>query len=531
MVDINSMAYEAAMKFASKLANEELGLFEWALKFCPHFIFRQPSENFHKPLCRTFDTLKPGANMVIICPRGYAKSTWAQMKILKSLCEATEPYTLLIMDSTEQAEQSLKVVREELETNERIREAYAQNIYRGPVWNNKEIITSGGCCVQALGTGKKVRGRRYKQHRPSLVILDDPQNDEQVETPGQRGKDWRWLQKAVMKCGDRYTKFVIIGTVLHKDCLVCKAERQPNFTVIRYRALLKWPQRMDLWTEWAQLYTNGDVEEVNGAKTRSSVAADEFYDTYKEEMDKGAVLLWAEKESLEHLMKEWASDPVSFMSEKQNESFDPTNCEFDPAWVSEDREGIWYDDVAIFNRMEKVTVGYVDWSKGKETKRADYTSVIILHFDGKNAYVECDIQKLPVSIVCENIVGWDQQVNFVAFGTETTGFQSLAADDLKEAAERSNRLEFINNIILFDNQIKKTIRIARLSSWLQRGFFKFKRNCPYTMELIGQILEFPNPNAHDDGPDALEGALRTLNNVIYYDEDDGDPEEMIGSVA
>lgn len=530
-MNVGEMLKEAAVKYASRINNENRGLYEWAMEYCPHFIFREPSERFHKPLCTTYDTIKDGQNVAIICPRGYAKSTWTQIFIMKCICEKLEPYILLIMDSSEQAEQSLGVIREELETNTKMKEDYGDSILKGGSWNNREIITSGGICVQALGRGKKVRGRRYKQHRPSLVILDDPDNDESVETPGQRSKAWNWFQKAVMKCGDTYTKFIIIGTVLHKECMVCRAENLPSFIAIRYRAIISWPTNFHLWEKWIDLYTNGEQIRVDGSVSRSSVQADEFYDTYKEEMDEGAAVLWEQKESLEDLMRQYAEDRVSFMSEKQNESFDPSKCEFDPEWLSEERSEIWYDSIEEFSRKGVVSVGYVDWAKGKETKRADYSAVIILHFDGYNAYIEADIQKNPVNLTCNNIIGWHKQVNFDAFGTETTGFQHLAAEDLADAAENENREDFLDILLMMDNQIKKSVRIARLSSWLQRGFFKFKRNCRFTEELISELLEYPNPNAHDDGPDALEGALRVLHRLVVDEDEEEGNEHIVGHVA
>lgn len=528
-MNIGEMAREAALKYAKRIKNDDMELFEWAMEYVPHFVFREPSERFHKPLCKTYDTVKEGQNIVIICPRGYAKSTWTQIWIMKCICEKSEPYILLIMDSSEQAEQSLGVIREELETNQKLKETYGAAILKGGTWCNRELITAGGICVQALGRGKKVRGRRYKQHRPSLVILDDPDNDESVETPGQRAKAWAWFQKAVMKCGDTYTKFILIGTVLHKECMVCKAERLPSFITIRYRAIIVWPKNMHLWEQWSELYTNGEQIRIDGSVSRSSVQADEFYDTHKDEMEEGAEVLWAEKESLEDLMKQYAEDRVSFMSEKQNESFDPSKCEFDPTWLLPERSEIWYDSIEEFTRKGVISVGYVDWAKGKETKRSDYSAIIILHFDGVHAYIEADIQKNPVNLTANNIIGWHKQVRFTAFGTETTGFQHLAAEDLADAARAQHSEDFLNVLMMMDNQIKKSVRIARLASWLQRGFFKFKRNCTFTEELISELLEYPNPNAHDDGPDALEGALRVLHQLVI---DDGalHEEQIMGSV-
>lgn len=67
------------------------------------------------------------------------------------------------------------------------------------------ILLSNGCKIEALGAGKKIRGRRHKQWRPDLILCDDLENDENVNTPEQRRKLRNWFYKAVSKAGDTYT--------------------------------------------------------------------------------------------------------------------------------------------------------------------------------------------------------------------------------------------------------------------------------------------------------------------------------------
>jgi len=532
---IGDMLKEMCHKQALKVDARHMSLLEWSLEYCDHFIFREPSELFHVPLCSIMDNLKGGDNTLVICPRGYAKSTWSQIGIMRDICELRERYILLIMDTTEQATQSLKTIREELESNQKLKATYGDRIAKGLVWNNNEIITKAGICVQALGTGKGIRGRRFRQHRPTKIVLDDPQNDESVETAGQRDKDWRWVTKALLPCGETgITKVFIIGTVLHKECIVCKCERLPSFKTIKYQALVEWPKNMDMWNEWRDIYLNSPIEKHDGALVRSRVRANEYYDTYREKMDEGAILLWPQKETLEDLMCQWAEDEASFLSEKQNQSFNPELCEFDPAWFSESRTSIWYDDVAEINKKPHISVGFVDWSKGKQTKKDDYTAVIILHYDGTRAYVEADIQKNPVNITVEHIIEWHKVVGFEAFGCEMQGFQFLAKEDIEAEVEKQNLYFPITPIE--NGNTKKEVRIARLANWFKRGFFVFHKHCRHTQMLLDQILDFPG-RSHDDGPDALEGALRILWMVLQEQGTggigggyEGDVEETVGYI-
>jgi predicted phage terminase large subunit-like protein len=56
----------------------------------------------------------------------------------------------------------------------------------------------------------------------------------------------------------------------------------------------------------------------------------------------------------------------------------------------------------------------------------------------------------------------------------------------------------------------KETRISRLSSWVERGQIRFCRGQGNQDLLIEQLLYFPSRTVHDDGPDALEGAISLL---------------------
>src|SRR5687767_10330006 len=60
-----------------------------------------------------------------------------------------------------------------------------------------------------------------------------------------------------------------------------------------------------------------------------------------------------------------------------------------------------------------------------------------------------------------------------------------------------------------DNRLNKQVRIRRLTPWLARREIRFKANSPGARLLVEQLRDFPNAD-HDDGPDALEIALRVV---------------------
>lgn len=533
MLDIGAQFKRMLMQEAAASSAKEQSLLEWAHRFCPEFLFRGISERFHRPLCDTYDTLKEGDKTLIIVPRGNAKTTWTQLMVLRAICERTEPYIILVSDSSDQAEKILSAIKNILMENERIKQVYGDVIQPGPIWSMAQIITKGGVSVDAVGKGKKIRGRRYKQWRPTLIILDDPQNEADAESPSQMEKDWRWFVAALTYAGDDYTKFVVIGTMLDKRCIVGQCEKLPSFTTFRYKAVIKWPRRMEYWNEWKELYLSSPVIDQEGKRIRDDSASKTFYALNRELMDEGAEVLWQEKESLYELMCMWSENPASFMAEKQNEPFDPSKSEFSYEWFAESRTSVWYDDVAEFERQEHFSVGFIDWAHGKETKRGDYTAKIVLHFTGTCCYVEADINKIPVTQAVEDVVQWHKIVNFALFGCEAQGFQKLANSDIVDACEEQD-VDPSFLVPIENGNTPKKVRIARLSTYLKRGFYKFRRNCPHTTLLIDQLLSFPNPREHDDGPDALEGATRVLYMVLSDSGMTGmgtSSDEIIGKIS
>jgi predicted phage terminase large subunit-like protein len=62
------------------------------------------------------------------------------------------------------------------------------------------------------------------------------------------------------------------------------------------------------------------------------------------------------------------------------------------------------------------------------------------------------------------------------------------------------------------NTRNKVVRIRRLGLYFGRGQVRF-RNTRGTRLLVDQLRDFPNAE-HDDGPDALELAVRRLELLV-----------------
>jgi len=81
-------------------------------------------------------------------------------------------------------------------------------------------------------------------------------------------------------------------------------------------------------------------------------------------------------------------------------------------------------------------------------------------------------------------------------------------DDIKQAAAKAGVPIPLYTI---DNRIKKELRILRLTPYLSQGLLRFRGGSKGAELLVDQMRNFSianTPDIHDDGPDALEMAMR-----------------------
>ncbi len=80
-----------------------------------------------------------------------------------------------------------------------------------------------------------------------------------------------------MNAGDPDTNTVVLGTALHRECIVCRLQQTPGWRVKVFKSIEQWPARMDLWREWENiLFDYADLDRE--AKARA------FYEANREMM-------------------------------------------------------------------------------------------------------------------------------------------------------------------------------------------------------------------------------------------------------
>lgn len=156
-------------------------------------------------------------------PRGHAKSTAVTHSFtLANVCFRSAQHVLLVSDTEGQAADFLRDIKTELLENDMLRQAF--QIERFIRDRETEVVvrcTDGHQFrIIAKGSEQKLRGTKWRNRRPDLIICDDLENDEIVMNEERRDKFRRWFYNALLPCGSTKCRIRVVGTILHLDSLL-----------------------------------------------------------------------------------------------------------------------------------------------------------------------------------------------------------------------------------------------------------------------------------------------------------------------
>ena len=258
---------------------------------------------------------------------------------------------------------------------------------------------------------------------------------------------------------------------------------------------MKLPIRQDLWDEWRVRYRNLSIDPLQ----RQSLAR-AFYEAQRNEMDRGAELLWPEKEPLYDLM-EWQENKgeTAFEAEKQGNAAATGATEFRNDLFS---GSIWFD------AWPELTIKALalDPSKGSN-ERNDYSAFVWggMAADG-NIYVDADIARRDASQIVSDGLRIYRSFLPYSFGIESVMFQQLFSQIFRSEAARQGFLLSLTEIYPHE---QKLVRIRQLTPYLNQGRIKFRAGSRGSELLVDQLKWFPT-GQHDDGPDALQMMFELL---------------------
>jgi len=461
------------IKIKKKLRKDRKFFFEFILG---HYIKTDGINQLHS---EWFDLLSTERKLGIIAPRGHAKSTIINIADnLFDICNGYEPYIVIFSDTPEQATEHLGAMVEELEGNERILEFYGELYTARQVgnklkekWTQSAIITNNGVKVEAKGWRSKTRGMRWKEYRPSKIVIDDIENDEDVMSTLMRTKLKATFEKKILNLGEPEAKYRFVGTILHFDSLLQNEFKAPR----------------EGWT-W------------------------KMYKAYKDNSEP----LWPEwwtRERLEARRREIGEIP--FNQEFMNNPLDPSTQIFKP--------------VEFYESVDLTMVecyGYIDLAIS-EKETADYTSIVTIgkhKVTGKLYVIEPVRMRGSISEQLQRVFDMNLKYHYKTFGVESVAYQKAFAQVLKEKSSEKKIYIPVIEVMIDKDKVRRAIEIT---PHVENGTVLF--NASY-QEFMAELVQFPKAD-HDDYVDAFVGAMKialqsaigsysvsTMGNSIYPKE-------------
>jgi predicted phage terminase large subunit-like protein len=209
--------------------------------------------------------------VAIAAPRRHAKSTAVTLAYtLACVLFRNKQYVLIVSDTISQATQFLQDLRKELIDNDKVIDLFKiKDLVKD---TEEDIIVE---ChdghqfrISAKGSEQKLRGLKWNNKRPDLIVGDDLENDEIVMNKDRRDKFKRWFYGALVPSLSVVGQIRIVGTILHDDSLLnnfmpkeyktttvveplktYSKDKEANWLAIKYRAhtddigLILWPAR------------------------------------------------------------------------------------------------------------------------------------------------------------------------------------------------------------------------------------------------------------------------------------------------
>lgn len=180
---------------------------------------------FHKEMLAI--TENDDIKMAAICSfRGSGKSTLMALSLplWSILGRLQKKFVVIIGQNRDQAKSHFRNIRRELEINELLKRDLGP-FQEQDEWNSCSlVIPRYNAKIIAVSRDQSIRGVKFGHRRPDLIIADDVENSDSVRTQESRDATFSWFTSEILPLGDKNTKTIVIGNLLHQNSLLKRLE-------------------------------------------------------------------------------------------------------------------------------------------------------------------------------------------------------------------------------------------------------------------------------------------------------------------
>ncbi len=306
--------------------------------------------------------------------------------------------------------------------------------------------------IEAYGKGAAVRGLSWGAKRPDLVIIDDPQDEEDARSETVTASDWDWFLSDVYFLG-KSTRIFLIGNNLGERCIIEQVIRNSehlNFTTKRIPILT--PEGKSAWPAKWPLHL---IE-----KDRDAYAV------------VGKTDIWYRN--------------------KMCECISPESQKFKREYFK------YYDEQPSLSDMNVYTL--VDLAISQKVN-ADYSAIVTVGVNSAGHLFVLDVEygRYDPTTTIDAIFSAVRKWKPLCVGIEVVAYQAALQHFLEKEMPRRGIFFRIQPLRA---EKKKEIRIDSLQPRFAVGTVWFRRGAVWLEKLESELLAYPH-GAHDDVIDAL----------------------------
>jgi predicted phage terminase large subunit-like protein len=435
----------------------------------------------HKEWWRLF--CSPHQQVAIAAPRRHAKTTAVtQTCTLAAVCFREREYVIIVSDTITQANQFLGDIKRELTDNDALRSLFKIKELIKDSEDDLICICNDGhqFRITAKGAEQKIRGLKWNNKRPDLIICDDLENDEIVLNKERRAKFKRWFYASLLPCRSYRGIVRYVGTILHNDSLlesVMPRKGDKNTTEEELKTYSKKDPKKLAWYSVKYRAHNPDFSQI----------------------------LWKELYTPEHfktLRQQHIDDGMAdvYSQEYLNYPLDETLAYFRRTdfqdYTDEDRTK--FRDI----NWKKTHSIYISSDLAVSTQEYSDYSVFMVGAMAENGmlYIKDVIrEKLDSQEIVETILTLQRQYNPMCISMERGQIEKSIGPFLRE---RMMQESVFSNILPITPSADKKSRARSIQARMRMGGVRFDRQADWFYTLEEESVMFGR-GKHDDQVDAL----------------------------
>lgn len=435
--------------------------------YFPHY-FTAPSGKIHDELHALCRTGMKSINALAI-PRKHGKST--NVTFLEPIHQAVyeiSPFTIILTDTKELSEEFLAYIKLEFEENIRLKQDFGDLVTRG-LWEKDDIVVGGKARIWAAGSNQNIRGQRFRNFRPTMILIDDMDNDINVLNKKLVKRRFQKLLSAWYPSLDDDGTMCMIGTMIDKISV------------------------LGLLIE--HIHEKADeIAEEFGVRSMNA----RLYSAITPEGEP----LWPEGMSLQLLLRiKKQIGPTAWAKEFMNMPLDTATYKLD--WFQ------YYQPEVIVARKRYWNYFSGSDPSARDTEKHDYKAHVVVAQDRetKKIYVaEAWIKHSPISKFNNAFFDMYQEYEMALSLYEENSYQMYLKEELQNLCRQRSLYPNIKGIT---HSSDKVLRIGRKEAAVERGDIVFQKRHSHQDLLIEQ-LHCLGTNFTDDGADAWEMAIHAV---------------------